>query len=59
MRPESIATHFTFTALFVRTKFIARIAGALVTAQSVNTALLTATIVRFGTFIFLCQDREE
>lgn len=57
--PESIATDCTFTALFVGTEFIARITGALVTAQSVNTALLTASIVRFGTFIFLCQDREE
>lgn len=59
LRPDNIAIHCTFTALFVRTKFIARITGALVTAQSIYTTLLTATIVRFGTFIFLCQDREE
>lgn len=58
-RARKTAIHCTFTTLFVRTKFVARITGALVTAQGIHTALLTATVVRFGTFIFLYQDREE
>lgn len=43
----------TFTALLVRSEFIARVTGTLEAAESVYTPLLTATIVWLGTLILL------
>lgn len=52
----SIAAHthiVTFTALLVRSQFIARVTGTLEAAESVYTPLFTSTIVWLGTLILL------
>lgn len=43
----------TLAAALVSSQLIARVAGALVAAQRVDTALLTATVVRLGALIHL------
>lgn len=43
----------TFAGPSVGSQFIARLTGALVAAQRVQTVLLTAATVRLGTLIFL------
>ena len=49
----------TFARPFVRSQLIARLAGALVTAQCVQTTLLTASTVRLGTLIFLYKNGDN
>lgn len=62
-RPSILMTHcarlltslpiLTLTAALVSSQLIARVTGTLVAAQRVDTALLTATVVRLGALIHL------
>lgn len=45
----------TLTAALVSGQLIARVTGTLVAAQRVDTALLTATVVRLGALVHLCK----
>lgn len=49
----------TFTAPSVWAQLVARLTRTLIAAQSVQTSLLTAPTVRFGTLIFLYKDSER
>lgn len=49
----------TFTALLVRSQFVAGVTGTLEAAKSIYTPLLASTIVWLGTFIFLWNTQES
>lgn len=44
----------TCAAAAVRGEFVTRVAGAVVAAQGVDTALLTVPVIRPGAFVYLC-----
>jgi hypothetical protein len=58
-REQPLQPSPTFTAPPVRPQLIARLAGTLVTAQGVQTALLTASSVRLSTLIFLYNNGDS
>lgn len=51
----------TCAAAAVRGEFVSRVAGTMVTAQGVDTALLTVSIIRLGAFVnlYITKDTQD
>lgn len=56
---QSTVYILTLATPFVRRQFVTRVTGTLVTAERVDTALLTATVVGSGALVHFCNNKSS